>query len=62
MYDNKTQLVEKGGSSFFEKGSTITEGGGGGSTILFFLMGVTMWLNWWFPPRNFKILIANGAF
>ena len=26
---NKTQLVEKGGSSFFlEKGGTITEGGG----------------------------------
>ena len=54
MHDDKTQLVEKGGSSFFfEKGSTITE---------VFLMGVTMWLNWWFRPGNFKILIANGAF
>ena len=30
IYDNKTQLVEKGRSSFFFKnGGTITEGGGG---------------------------------
>ena len=45
--------------AFFKKGGTITEGG---FYDFLFLMGVTMWLNWWIPPEIFKILIENGAF
>ena len=51
IHDNKTQLVEKGGSSFFEKGVQLLKGGGVYDFL--FLMGVTMRLNWWIPPGNF---------